>query len=394
MTNAFLPLLIILLVIAALMRDDFALTLIYLVVGAALLGIGWSRYALARVAHRRSFNEHAFLGEKVEIDLQVHNRGWLPVLWLSLHDSLPVALSTNPSFQHVFSLGPRTETRFKYLVHASKRGYYEIGPLSLAGGDILGLGKPLRLESPARHLTVYPKIIPLSAVQIPSRSPQGTLRHHQPIFEDPTRIFGKRDYIAGDSLRRVDWKSTAVSGRLQVKLFEPSISLETLIFLDLNRAGYHYRSYIDSAELAIVIAASLAAWVAGKQQTVGLKINGRDPLAADGLPEYLPPRKGEAHLMHMLETLARVELVDGSPLPELIQQQRYHLSWGTTLMVVTGKANQPLLNELHQARRSGQNAVLVLAGPAASHDTAHRAAFFGIPVVYIRNERGLDIWRK
>ena len=102
------------------------------------------------------------------------------------------------------------------------------------------------MEMPAQYLTVYPRIVALNSIQIPSRSPQGTMRHTQPIFEDPTRVLGKREYVAGDSLRRVDWKSTAVTGRLQVKLFEPAISLETLIFLNLNAEDYHYRSRIDS----------------------------------------------------------------------------------------------------------------------------------------------------
>ena len=55
--------------------------------------------------------------------------------------------------------------------------------------------------------------------------------------------------------------STAVAGRLQVKLFEPSIALETAIFLDLDANVYSLRARYDISELAIVIAASLANWV-------------------------------------------------------------------------------------------------------------------------------------
>ena len=54
----------------------------------------------------------------------------------------------------------------------------------------------------------------LTSLSLPSHSPLGTLRHTQPIFEDPSRVTGKRDYISGDSLRRVDWKATAATGRL------------------------------------------------------------------------------------------------------------------------------------------------------------------------------------
>ena len=78
--GTFLPLLVVLLLIAAFMRGDFALTLIYLVVGGLVTGLWWSNRALAQVEIRRRFNTHAFLGEKIRIDLRVQNKGWLPVL--------------------------------------------------------------------------------------------------------------------------------------------------------------------------------------------------------------------------------------------------------------------------------------------------------------------------
>ena len=391
----FLPLLILLFIIAALLRDDFSLTMAYLFVTVSVLGAWWGRRSLTGVKHKRQFNDHAFIGEQIDISLHVHNPGLLPVLWMGVQDSLPVALSSRPFFQQVFSLGPGAKTDFNYTVYAQKRGYYLIGPLIISGGDILGLNRPLYLENKAEYVTVYPRVIPLSFVQIPSRSPQGTLRHTQQIFEDTSRLFGKRDYSPGDSLRRVDWKSSASSGRLQVKIFEPSIALETLIFLNLNSEDYPYKRPTEYTELAIVIAASLSAWIVGKQQTVGLKINGQDPFAEAGIPQYLPPRKGQAHLMRMLENLARISTLSGQPFADVVRQQRHHLAWGTTLIVITGQADDQLLDELYQARRAGQNISLILVCPAnlSATGASQRAAHFGIPLVTIHEERDLDIWR-
>jgi uncharacterized protein (DUF58 family) len=391
----YIPSLILLIFLAAFLRDDFALTLIYLFLGAFAIGTWWSRKSLNQVSHQRKFTDRAFLGEKVDVELHIQNRGWLPMLWTRIGDALPVALSTSPAFERVTALGPKAEEKFRYTLEARKRGYYPLGPLFISTGDILGLNDPVRTEMPAQYLTVYPHIVALNSIQIPSRSPQGTMRHTQPIFEDPTRVMGKREYVAGDSLRRVDWKSTATTGQLQVKLFEPAISLETLIFLNLNTEDYHYRSRIDSTELAIVIAASMAAWVAGKRQTVGLTVNGLDPLKPDNAPQAIPPRKGQAHLMHILDILARIEVTEKSPLTDILRHERYHLSWGTTLIVITGQANDDLLDELYQSRRAGQNALLILAGPITNEqEITQRANHFGIPVVPILNERGLDIWRK
>lgn len=396
MSGALFPLLVTLIVIAAALRDDFALTLVYLLVGVFALGAWWSRRALAQVRHTREADSHAFLGEKIKVRLHLENRGWLPLPWLDVRDSLPVALASPSIFRRITMLGPRGQASFEYELETRKRGYYPIGPLLLSSGDLLGLGDALTWQGGLQYLTVYPKIIALGRAAMPASAPQGILRYTQPIFEDPARIFGKRDYMTGDSLRRVDWKASAAAGRLQVRLFEPSMSQEALIVLDMDGNHYHHHSRIDSTELGVVIAASLANWIIEKKQMCGLMAHGRDPLGVGGLPQSIPPRKGKAHLMRLLETLARVEMTQGlPPLPLQIQRARMGLAWGTTLLVITGQADDTLLRELYDARRGGQNAVLILAGPGApAAEVRHKAGFYGIAVWSVYSERDLGQWHR
>ena len=105
MSRTVLPLLIVLLLIVAFMRGDFALTLAYMVFGGLVAGLWWVRRALAQVETSRRFNTHAFLGEKIKINLHVKNKGWLPLPWLELRDTLPVALAGPHTFQTVTNLG-------------------------------------------------------------------------------------------------------------------------------------------------------------------------------------------------------------------------------------------------------------------------------------------------
>lgn len=392
----YLPLLILLIALAAIFQDDFSFTLLYLFTGAIAFGLWWSRRSLASLQFKRKFNRHVFLGEPVKVQLEIMNIGWLPVPWVRIHEGLPVELSGPDSFQRVITLAPHDEMIFEYEFNARRRGYFPIGPLFFTSSDILGLGAAdLRREGEAEYLTVYPKIIPLTNINFPSNSPMGTLRHHQPIFEDPTRIMGKRDYIAGDSLRRVDWKSTAITGRMQVKIFEPSIALETVIFLNLNNDDYHYKSKIASTELAIVIAASMANWVIERQQSVGLVVNGNSPVDPDGEPLFILPRQGRGHLVKLLEILARIQVDNRPNFEECIRRKRFHLPWGTTLTIITGNADQQLLNELFQVRKSGLNPNLILTGPVPNvRDTLHQAEIFGIPVFNIATESDMDVWRR
>jgi uncharacterized protein (DUF58 family) len=298
------------------------------------------------------------------------------------------------------SLGPKGRAQFTFTLNADKRGYYPIGPLHLRSGDVIGLAENVQNEGRADNLIVYPRIVPLAHVPLPSHSPLGTLRHTQPIFEDPTRVRGKRDYVAGDSLRRVDWKATASTGRLQVKQFEPSIALETAIVLNLNADEYDYRTRYDATELAVVVAASLANWIVGRRQSVGLWVNGEDPLIGQSQPsEIFPaailPRKGRAHLTRLLEVLARVRSIKTQPLVDQLRQTLPRLSWGTTLIVITGSLDEAVFDEIFRARRAGLDVLVALMGLVPDRvAVVQRARHFGVPLYEFTRERDLDLWRK
>jgi len=387
--------LMILLVIAAMVRGDFAISVLYLFLGAYFLGKWWGGKALTNVTCQRYFDPYTFLGEEVTVRLVVRNKGWLPIAWLRLYESLPVELTIPNAVNQVITLGARSQSIVMYSLHARKRGYYPIGPLFTSTGDILGLSREQQKQGDIDHLIVYPKIITLTRPRFHSHSPQGTLRSNQPLFEDPSRVLSKRDYVAGDSLRRVDWKASATVGRLQVKQFEPSIALETAIFLDLNISDYDPHFRIDSTELAIVIAASLASWVIRKKQTVGLVTNGVDQLDASQPSRPLLPRKGRSHLTHVLETLARLQAAETFSIAAILRRDSPHLTWGTTLIVITGKVDEILFDELFQTRRRGLNAVIILAGRVADWQEIQRKAdLFGFPAYAFQNEGDLDLWRQ
>jgi len=394
MGETFIIFIVVLLILAAFTRETFVFVLLYLFVGAAVLGRWWSDQVIRRLAFNRRYDHKVFPGEIVPVRLDLHNNSLLPAVWLKVQDYYPIELAETNAFSQIITLGPRERIRLNYNLRAHKRGYYTVGPLQVSSGDLLGMSAERITEGAKEHLTVYPRVLPLSKVKLPSHSPMGTMRHKQPIFEDPSRPTGKRDYMPGDSMRRIDWKTTAAIGRLQTKLFEPSIALETAIFLNLNLADYTIRTRFDATELAIVVTASLANWVIAQRQSAGLIANGHDALSADTTPIPLQPRKGRAHLMRILEILARLRAVETDPFTTLIRQHRVRLAWGTTLVVVTGAADQSLLEELLQCQRAGLNPVLILCGEHPNQRQAVRQSkLFGIPAYIFLSEKDLDIWR-
>jgi uncharacterized protein (DUF58 family) len=386
---------LILFIIALLVRDDFIFTIVYLLAGVYILGRIWSSQVLRSLAHERRFTSKAFCGEEVPVQLTVSNRGWLPMIWLRLNESLPTEIAPVIPLRQVLSLGPRSQIKFDYILRARKRGYYKVGPLFASTGDLLGLTGEQRWESSRDGLIVYPRIIRLSSLRLPSSSPLGTLRHTQPIYEDPSRVLGKREYVYGDSLRRVDWKATAAIGHIQVKLYDPSISLTTEIILGLNVNEYDPHSWADATELAIIVAASLADWVIRNKQNAGLATNGLDPLSDKKMFTTIAPRTGQAQMVRILEVLARIQADETQPLIEVMQLEMQQLPWGTTLVLICGQADDRFFEEVFRCRRYGLNTMLVLVGQISSiRSIKERGEHFHIPIFHIRNEFDLDQWRQ
>lgn len=394
MSEYLLPLLLMLLLLAAYLDDIFLFKLLYLLLGGLLAGRWWSVRALERIQVRREGQRRLFLGEKIEISLVIVNRGWLPLVWLQVQENLPAELGGKGGVRQVLSLGPKGRARFTYSLDGRKRGYYEVGPTRMYSGDLLGLVESSQRVKPADHVTVYPKIIPLRRVDLPSNAPLGTLRHRQPLYADPTRVAGKREYQSGDSLRRVDWKATAASGALQVKLFDPAISLETAILLDLNLEGYHLKGRFADTEFAIIVAASLANWVAGKRQALGLITNGADPLLGGNSPAVRPPKTGRGVLMGQLDVLARIQARQAPDVSQVLQTKTTDLAWGTTLVVITGIVHDEVISGLLKAHRRGLTPALVQVGRLAGRkETRTRVGAFGVPYFGLQDERDLDQWR-
>ncbi len=391
----FVPFLLVLFVIAALLRVDFFFTVVYLFFAVYLLSRLWTRRMADRLRVQRHFTNRAFPGESVTVDVVVHNTGWLPIPWLELHESLRVELTAPPFYRKVVSLGPRERQHLYYTLYCRRRGYYPVGPLTMRTGDLLGIVHPNQAQVAPDHIIVYPRVVPLQQFGLPTRSPQVALPARSPLFEDPARVRGVRDYQRGDSPRRIHWTATASAGRLLVKQYQPSIARETLICLDLDKEDYERHQQYTATELAIVVAASIANHIVVRERLpVGLIAEAWDPLLDDRARFFLPPRSERAHLMSLLEVLARVQVTSAVPFVDLLHRESVNLSWGATLAVITGCESEALFDTLVYLRRAGFAVALILVQPTQpSAELQKRGNLLGVPIHRIWHERDLEAWR-
>ncbi|GAB4521502.1 MAG: hypothetical protein Fur0018_02080 [Anaerolineales bacterium] len=389
MSGAFLTFLAVLLFLAAQFRDPFAFTLLYFFGGVYLFSGLWQRRAIQGIGMTRRFTRRVFPGEKVQVELRIFQRGLLPVAWLHLQDGLPPQISPEGSFRRVISLMGRQARTLTYELSPRERGRYPVGPLRLQSGDFLGLRAVSRRELDADYLTVYPHIVRLPNPRLISQSPLGTLAHRLPIFEDPSRPIGKRPYQDGDSLRRMDWKASAATGRFQVRLYEPAIALGLMLALNLDARAYPLLSRRDASELGITVAASLAQWSIAHGQAAGLWAHGQLPADAALAEPLVPVQRGQAHAMHLLGVLAEIQSVEmthsfADGMPPVLSR----LPWGTTLAVITPQMDEALFALLFAARRRGLQVVLLMCGDVPGvADARARAATAGFPFFYVPHVR-------
>ncbi len=381
MNNLFWALLVLFL-IAALVRMDWVYYLVYLVGGVWVFSHWWIRRSLSHVRMERIMPRFAFTNEYVPVKVRIENRAWLPLAWLQVRETVPPDLRDNPENRMVTSLGGRTSVDYAYQLYCRRRGYYKIGPLALNTSDLFGFVEARWAEAGDSTIIVYPQIVPLNRLGLSSRVPFGDLATRRQLTEDPTKLTGVRGYASGDSLRRIHWKATAHEGTLLVKKFQQSQELPLFIALDLARDAYPPRTVNMLSEWAISVAASVANHMSERRQAVGLATSGHDPLARqDATP--IPARAGRDHLMTLLSLLARVQLNGAAPvLHEWLPSTTAGLAWGTTLVVVTPKLEEPALWALHNIFRRGSNVIVMVCASQPDFDIMQaRAKRLGVTVV-------------
>ena len=120
----------------------------------------------------------AEIGETLAVVVTVTNNGRLPVPWVLLEDLLPRrALAQRPprlraSGQRLaigMLWGGGRKTLY-YQLHFDMRGYVQIGPLVMEGGDLFGLHRRFRVAAEPHFILVYPRVVPLEGLG-PARRP-------------------------------------------------------------------------------------------------------------------------------------------------------------------------------------------------------------------------------
>lgn len=343
-------------------------------VAAGLMARLWGWLALKGLTFKAGLSQsRAFPGEQITLNLRLANNKLLPLSWVEASYRIPAQLAADsvpddgPESRPWSWLKVRTPllwyqwAEFPFSLICRTRGVYDLGPVTVTSGDIFGLLIKERKEAAQDELIVYPRIYDLSKMGLPARFPLGATRAANRLFEDPARSVGLRDYVPGTPLKYIHWKASARQQRLQVKVFEPTTSLQLAVFIDVES----FSASKDQApfELAVSTAASLAWQVINQAQPVGVFANGLQQ--GRGNAVAIKPRTGHAHLARILETLARLQAKPSDPLPDMLKLWTKAVMPGDTLIIIAAEVSDSLAQRLDILKAQGFKVrVFMATGPA------------------------------
>lgn len=94
--------------------------------------------------------------------------------------------------------------------------------------------------------------------------------HKSPYFGQSIEFVQHREYVAGDEVRRIDWKVWSKTDRYYVKQYEEETNLRTTLLVDLSESMLFRSGKLSKYEYGCQIAAALAYLLLRQQDGVGL----------------------------------------------------------------------------------------------------------------------------
>ena len=329
----------------------------------ALGGVWWMSHLWARSLatnlrlHREMRFGWAQVGDQFEERFTLVNSGRIPGLWVELIDH-----SNIPGYNVNQATGIDAGSSYQWRTSnaCTRRGLFTLGPISLRTSDPLGL-YTIEIHHPQTvNLMVTPPIVPLPKIDVApgGRAGQGRPRPNAP--ERTVSAAGVREYVPGDSLRWIHWRTTARREEMFVRLFDSTPSGDWWIILDVDlnaQAGQGARS---TEEHSVILAASLADRGLHSGKAVGMVAHG-EPFV------WLPPSEGENQRWEILRSLALLKPAS-HPLAELLIALRPSLGQYTSLVIITANTRGDWLEGLLPLIWLGAVPTILMLDPHAFYD--------------------------
>lgn len=257
----------------------FGLVELYVAGAALIVLVLLALFAVARPLPKLEVDRVArpatvAVGEPARVDLRITNLGRVRTPRLRLWE--PVGERGGAPMQ-VAPLPAGESAAAAYRVPTSQRGVLHTGPLRVQRTDVLGLCRSTAFLPGSGEVLVVPERVPLGFPDLTSSGRLGAHLRMRAMGRTGSEFHSQREYVPGDDLRRINWKSSARVGDLIVRETAMEGVHRCLVVLDADPASYDP----DGFERAISAAASIVTGAAGagvatRLVAPGLDLRGND----------------------------------------------------------------------------------------------------------------------
>jgi uncharacterized protein (DUF58 family) len=297
---------------------------------------------------RRVRPDRVTAGESVLVELTITNRGRR--ISNASHGLEQVA-GENVGVE-IPALDPGESVVVSHEVSTNRRGMFAIGPLTVRRADPIGLARRGDIDSKLTRLVVHPRIHDVSPFPAGIRRDMEGLPSGE-AAEGGITFSNLREYVPGDDLRLIHWRSSARVGELMVRHNIDTHRPRTMVILDTTRELYDPESFED----AVRVAASITSAALTRRFPFTLRLsNGAT----------IDDRSTRVGLM---DFLAAVEPTDG---------ERFDLGSaavaatrdpaGLSCATITGRAGVDALRSLGPLRRRFDQLTMIRVGSATTSE--------------------------
>ena len=266
---------------------------------AAVLVVGLSlaeRPRLAAAAFELD-RERVLQGETVEATLVLRTER--PVGRLELLLDLPDGLVAETPNPQILQLGWNERREVDFTLRCEGWGAYLVGDFVARSQDAFGLlvhdwraGRP-------QPLKVYPRGEALQRLLRPLETQTYAGNQVPRVLGEGIEFADLRPFVAGDRVRRINWRATARRGEPWVTETHPERNSDMVVFLDTFLEARERDE--GTLDLAVSAAASLTTHYLREKDRVGL-------VSFGGVTQWLTAASGAVQLYRILDALLDAEI--------------------------------------------------------------------------------------
>jgi uncharacterized protein (DUF58 family) len=218
-----------------------------------------------------------------------------PVSWLELDLDIPKGLGLSAGGRtRVLSLARGERRTLDYALDCASWGAFPVATVRLRTSGALAIRAVVDVHPAESFVRVYPRVEQLRRLVPPRGTRPASGSRRAAVSGEGIEFSELRPLVAGEHVRRINWRASAARGRLFVSDRHPERSSEIVMFLDsLTAAETSDESTLDHAVRA---AAALARSYLERRDRVGL-------LRFGGDLEWVLPGSSAHQLYQLIDAL-------------------------------------------------------------------------------------------